>query len=190
MTQFTVHTKQTAPKKSVQTLETAEKAFGFIPNLIGVLAESPAAAKGYLTLSGIFDESSLTATERQVVILTASRYNECHYCMAGHSVIADMQNVPQEVVDAIRNDQSIENVKLEALRQFTTQVVDKRGWVSEEDIQTFLQAGYNKQQIIEVILGVTFKTLSNYVNHVTQTPVDDAFASKTWQPVNGTTRAA
>jgi len=62
--------------------------------------------------------------------------------------------------------------------------------VSEEDIQTFLQAGYNKQQIIEVILGVTFKTLSNYVNHVTQTPVDDAFAAKTWQPINATTRAA
>ncbi len=110
MTQFTVHTKETAPKKSVQTLETAEKAFGFIPNLIGVLAESPAAAKGYLTLSGIFDESSLTATERQVVILTASRYNECHDCMAAHSVVSEMHNVPQQIVDAIRNDQPIVNV--------------------------------------------------------------------------------
>jgi len=190
MTQFTVHTKQTAPNNSVPVLETAEKAYGFIPNLIAVLAESPAAAKGYLTLSDIFDGSSLTAAERQVVILTANRYNECHYCMAAHSVVAEMQNVPQQVVDAIRDDLPIENVKLEALRQFTIRVVDQRGWVSEVDIHAFLQAGYNQQQIIEVILGVSLKTLSNYLNHISQTPIDDAFANKTWQPVNGTTRAA
>ncbi len=190
MTQFTVHTKQTAPDNSVPVLETAEKAYGFIPNLLAVLAESPAAAKGYLTLSGIFDESSLTAVERQVVILTASRYNECHYCMASHTVVAGMQNVPQQAIEAIRNDQPIENVKLEALRQFTTRIVDQRGWVSDENIQEFTQAGYAQQQIIEVILGVSLKTLSNYVDHISQTPLDDAFAKKTWQPVNGATRVA
>ena len=190
MTQFTVHTKQTAPINSVPVLESAEKAFGFIPNLIAVLAESPAAAKGYLTLADIFDETSLTAAERQVIILTASRYNECHYCMAAHTVVAEMQNVSQQAIDAIRNDQPIENVKLEALRRFTTRVVDQRGWVSEEDIQAFLQAGYNKQQIIEVILGVSLKTISNYVNHISQTPVDEAFAAKTWQPVKDASRVA
>lgn len=179
-TKFTIHTKETAPETSVALLHGTEKAFGFIPNLVGMMAESPAVAKGYLNIAQIFDETSFSPTQRQVVILTASLYNECHYCMAAHSVIAEMQKVPQDVVDAIRNDEPIADVKLEALRQFTIQVVDKRGWVSNDDIQAFIDAGYTKQQILEVILGVSFKTLSNYVNHITDTPVDTAFAKKAW----------
>ena len=179
-TKFTIHTKETASEKSVVLLQGAEKNIGFIPNLIGMMAESPAVTKGYLNISQVFDETSFSPTERQVVILAASRYNECHYCMAAHSVIADMQKVPQDVVDAIRNDHPIADTKLEALRKFTTQVVDQRGFVSDEEIQEFVDAGYTRQHILEVILGVTFKTLSNYVNHITDTPVDNAFTRKAW----------
>lgn len=179
-TKFIVHTKETAPENSLVLLQDAEKAFRFVPNLIGMMAESPALTKGYLSIAQIFDETSFSPTQRQVIILTASRYNQCHYCMAAHSVIAEMQKVPQDVVDAIRNDNPIADVKLEALRKFTTQVVDKRGWVSNEEIQAFVDAGYARQQILEVILGISFKTLSNYVNHITNTPVDTAFAKKAW----------
>lgn len=182
MTNFAVHTKQTAPEKSVALLESVEKAFGFVPNLIGTMAESPAAAKGYLTIGEIFDETSFSRTERQVVILAASRYNECHYCMAAHSVVAEMQKVPDDVIEAIRADRPITDPKLEALRAFTTAVVDKRGWVSDHDIEAFLEAGYTKEQILEVILGVSMKTLSNYVNHIAHTPLDTAFAGKAWAP--------
>ncbi len=180
MTQFTVHTKETAPKQSQKILETTEKAFGFIPNLVAVLAESPAGVKGYRTLMGIFDESSLTPTEKQIVLLAVSRYNECHYCVAAHTVIADMQKVPQVVTNAIRNDLPIADNKLEALRVFTTKVVDKRGWVNKEDIQAFLNSSYSRQQLIEVIMGVALKTYSNYFNHIAEIPVDDAFASRDW----------
>ena len=180
MLNFAVHTKETAPEKSVALLEGAEKSFGFVPNLIGTMAESPAATKGYLTIGQIFDETSFSPTERQLVILSASRYNECHYCMAAHSVVAEMQKVPADVIEAIRSDRAIADPKLEALRAFTTAVVDKRGWVSEGDIGAFLEAGYAKEQILEVILGVSMKTLSNYVNHIAQTPLDTAFAGKAW----------
>ena len=180
MTQFTIHTKETAPKESLEILETTEKAYGFIPNLVAVLAESPAGVKGYRTLMDIFDESSFMPTERQVVLLAVSRYNECHYCVAAHSVIADMQKVPQDVIDAIRNDLPIADYKLEALRIFTTKVVDQRGWVSKEDIQAFLDSSYTRQQLIEVIMGVSLKTYSNYLNHIAEIPVDDAFATRAW----------
>ena len=182
MTQFTVHTKQTAPANSVPVLESVEKAYGFIPNLMGVLANSPAAVKAYLSLGGIFDESSFTPTERQIVILATSRFNECDYCIAAHSTVAEMQKVPQQVVDAIRDDRPIDDVKLEALRQFTTTVVERRGWVDDDQVQAFTRAGYDNQHIIEVILGVSLKTLSNYVNHISETPVDSAFAAKSWKP--------
>ncbi len=183
MTNFTVHTLETAPEHSIASLQRAEKDWGFVPNLIGVLAESPAAAEAYLALSQIFDKSSLSPTERQVAILAISRYNECDYCMAAHSVIASMQAVPADVIQAIRDDQPIADTKLETLRTFATTVVDKRGWVSDEDVLAFLSAGYTQAQILEVIVAASLKTLSNYANHLVETPLDDAFSSRAWQPL-------
>ena len=184
MSNFNIHTKETAQTESAELLGNAEKAFGFIPNLLGVFAESPAALKAYLTIGQIFDESSFSPTERQLVILAASRFNECRYCIAAHSVVANLQKVPADVIEAIRNDQPIADSKLEALRTFTTAVVEKRGWVTESDTAAFLAAGYSKAQILEVILGISFKTLSNYANHIADTPLDDAFAAKAWAPVS------
>ena len=181
MTNFNVHTIDTAPEPSRPLLEGAQKAFGFVPNLIGVLAESPAVAEAYLTLTRIFDKSSLSTTERQVAILAISRYNECEYCVGAHSVIASMQRVPADVIHAIRDDQPIADAKLEALRVFTTAMTDKRGWLAEDDVSAFLAAGYSKAQILEIVLATSLKTLSNYANHLAKTPLDDAFTSQAWQ---------
>ena len=188
MTNLNIHTKETAPQKSAELLAGVEKKYGFIPNLMGVFAESPATLKGYLAIGKIFDESSFSPTERQLVILTASRINECRYCVAAHSAVAGMQNVPADVIEAVRSDQPIADGKLQALRAFTATVVENRGWVSEDETAAFLAAGYTKAQILEVILGLSFKTLSNFVNHIAETPLDDAFTSQAWAPV--TTRLA
>ena len=88
MSQFKVHTIDTAPVESVPFLQSAQQSMGFVPNLIGVLAESPAAVEAYLTLMSIFEKSSLTPVEQQVAILAISRTNECDYCIAAHSVVA------------------------------------------------------------------------------------------------------
>lgn len=180
MNPFKVHGTASAPGKSAALLKQAETAFGFVPNLLGTFAEAPVTLEGYMTLSQLFDGTSFDATERQVVLLSISRYNECHYCLAAHTVIAGMQNVPRDVVDAIRDGQEIDDERLEALRRFTTIVVDKRGWVDEIDIHRFEQAGFSRQQVLEVILGVAFKTISNYTNHIAATPLDDAFAAEAW----------
>lgn len=181
MNSFTVHSQDTAPTGSAERLAQTEKAFGFVPNLIGTFAESPATLEGYQALSGILDRSSLSATEKQVVLLATSRYNECHYCVAAHTVIAGLEQVPREVVDAIREDRPLGDSRLEALRQFTTDVVDKRGWVDADAVARFRRAGYGNQQVLEVILGVSLKTISNYTNHIAKTPVDDAFSAEVWR---------
>ncbi len=188
MSNFEIHTTETAQVAAADLLGGIEKAIGFIPNLYGVFAESPAALKAYIELGKTFDESSFSATERQLVILTASRLNDCRYCMAAHSVVAGMQNVPDNVIEALRNDQPIADARLQALRLFTTAVVEKRGWVSESDTAAFFYAGYSKGQVLEVILGVAFKTLSNYTNHIADTPLDPWFSAKAWSP--DTTRKA
>lgn len=180
---FDVHTIDTVQADAAEMLGNIEKAYGFIPNLYGIFAESPTALKAYMTIGKIFDESSFSATERQLIILATSRYNECDYCMAAHTIVAGMQKVPTDVIEAIRDDRPISDSRLEALRTFTTTVVDKRGWLAEEDVVAFLAAGFTKAQILEVILGVSFKTLSNYTNHIADTSVDPAFHAGAWTPV-------
>ena len=183
MSQFEVHTKETAAVKSAELLLEAERSIGFVPNLLGVFAESPAILQAYLTIGKIFEESALSPTERQIVLLAVSRFNESHYCVASHSAIAEAQKVPPDVVLAIRNDEPIADSRLEALRVFATAVVENHGWISDEDVDEFLAAGYSKAQILDVILGISFKILSNYTNHIADTPLDDAFAAKAWAPI-------
>lgn len=183
MSLFKVHTKESAPEKALPALETAEAMFGFVPNLLGVMATSPALAEAYLALSEIFEKSTaLTPTERQIVLLTVSRYHECHYCLAAHSVVADMQSIPAEITQAIRNDRPIPDSKLEALRTLVTALVDHRGAISELEIKPFLAAGYQPVHLMDVMVGVGQKTLSNYTNHLAETPLDSAFENRAWVP--------
>jgi len=180
MTQFSLHTIETAPSASVRQLAAIQKNFGFIPNLAGVLAEAPAALESYFSLGALFDKTSLSATERQVVLLTASRENRCHYCLAAHSVVALMQSVPEPVIESIRNDDRIADARLEALRRFTTAIVRKRGMLDPKDLEAFFGAGYSRAHVLEVIVGVAMKTISSYTNHIADTPLDEAFALAAW----------
>ncbi|MDI1346208.1 MAG: carboxymuconolactone decarboxylase family protein [Pseudolabrys sp.] len=177
---FTVHTIESAPAAAKETLAGAKNGLGFVPNLFGVMSEAPALVKAYATLSGIFDETSLSVTERQVVLLTVSAENNCEYCVAAHSVISGMQKVPVDVVRAIRVGQPIADSKLEALRNFTAAVVNSRGWPKAAEMAAFLSVGYGQQQVLEVVLGVGMKTLSNYANHIAKIPLDQVFASAAW----------
>ena len=189
MTDFKTHTIESAPDGSKPVLEKAGKAMGFIPNLYGLLAESPATLEAYATLGGLFDSSSFNRTERQVVLLTASFENECGYCMAAHSTIAGMQRLPDEVVQALRDGVPLPDARLEALRDFTRRVVRERGRVSEADVRAFLDAGFERAQVLEVLLGVGMKTISNYANHVAKVPVDPAFQANAWVPPGGLSAA-
>lgn len=177
---FDVHPIETAPEASREILASTQKAFGFVPNLLGVMAESPALLRAYRTIGEIFEQTSFTPTERQVVLLTVSYQNDCDYCVAAHSVIAGMQKVPAPVVEALRQGTPLPDAKLEALRRFTAVVVDSRGWPTETDLAAFLSAGYTRAQVLDVVLGVGMKTLSNYTNHIGGTPLDDAFAPDAW----------
>lgn len=175
-----VHTSQSAPAGSRPLLDAAKKNFGFVPNLLGMMSSAPALLEGYLALSGIFDKTSLSPTERQIVLLAVSYENRCDYCMAAHTAIAGMQKVDPNVIGSLREGQPIRDSKLQALRAFTVEVVHKRGWPSNDTLAGFLAAGYSQTQALEVVLGVGVKTLSNYANHLASTPLDEAFAPAKW----------
>lgn len=183
MKTFNIYNEETAPEGSRELLRGAKNKLGFIPNLYGIMSESPATLKAYASLSDNFENSSFSPTEKQIVLLTTSSINKCHYCMAVHSTIGQMFKVPEDVIQSLRNNKPINDSKLEALRQFAHAVTEKRGWVEDYEINAFLEAGYSNAQVLEVIVGVAQKTLSNYINHIVKTPLDNAFEKNKWESV-------
>jgi uncharacterized peroxidase-related enzyme len=182
MSQFTIHSIQTAPAAALTLLEGSLKKYGFVPNLHGGLAEAPAALEAYIELTALFDKTSLSPIERQVVLLAVSIENQCTYCVAAHSMIAKrMVKADPAIVNALRNCAPLPDVKLDVLATFARAVVKNRGMVCGKTLDNFIAAGYTRSQALEVVLGVAFKTLSNYTNHIIDPPLDTAFQAEAWE---------
>lgn len=175
-------TIENADAISSKILENTKRAMGMIPNMYSTMANNPALLEGYSSAYKTFRENAgFTPPEQEVVFLSIAYENNCDYCMAAHSFVADkMSKVPVDVTDAIRNNTEIPDSKLKALSVFSRQMVAKRGLPSQEDINSFFNAGYDENNILGVITGIGIKTMSNYFNHVFNTPIDDAFKGRTW----------
>lgn len=180
MTNFPLHTEETAPADAKPMLANSKAAFGFIPGLHAVMAEAPGLLEAYQRVHELFSNSSFDADELTVVWQTVNVENECHYCVPAHTGIAKSMSVDDAITDALRNGTPLPNAHLEALRTFTLQVVRQRGVLSHEEVQTFLDAGFTKRQILEVVLGYSQKIMSNYTNHLAETPVDSVFEKFAW----------
>ncbi len=168
--------EQNAPDRAAATLKQVRSKMGFIPNMLGVMAHAPAVLESYLALAGKYETVSLDPTERQLVLLAVSQRNGCDYCLAAHGTIARQQGVDEAVIAAAREGRPLDDPKLEALRRFAEAVVATDGRPGRDGLDAFLAAGYTEAQALEVVLGVAFKTLSNYTNHLTDPAIDEAFA--------------
>jgi AhpD family alkylhydroperoxidase len=177
---FPIYTTDTAPEESKVALAHAKETFGFIPNLEGVFAQAPSLLKGSMALWDLFEATSFTPVEQQVIYLTANYEHECHYCMAAHSGLAKMIGMSADDIQALRDGRLLSDPKLQALRQFTQRLIQARGWLDDSEIEAFLAAGYTQQQVLEVILGIAIKILHNYTNHIAKTPLDKPFQPYVW----------
>lgn len=182
MADFAVYDEETAPEQARPMLAGTRRRLGFVSTLAGVMAESPELLAGYNALFEKFQASSLPASAKQVVLITASMVNECAYCVAAHSTIARQGDLDSDTVAALRAGKPLDDPALEAVRTFTNTVVEGRGWVDGEQVDAFLAAGYTRRHVLDVILGVGVKTLSNYTNHIAATPLDPAWAVQKWTP--------
>ncbi|AHG72315.1 Macrophage infectivity potentiator protein [Mannheimia sp. USDA-ARS-USMARC-1261] len=174
MSKFQIHTIESAPEAAQEALKAVQQANGFIPNLIGVLANAPTALETYRTIGGINGRNSLTAEEREVVQITAAVVNGCGFCVAGHTKIAlKLLKMPEEVVNALRAISRIDSDdKLDTLARFTLAVMLQKAKLTEAQLNEFFAVGYNQQNAIDVILGVSLATLCNYVNNIAETPIN------------------
>lgn len=179
---YEIKTAENAPENSKASLAAAKKAYGFSPNVLGLMANHPALLNNYWEGSATLAENStLTVAEQQIAFLSASYENNCHYCMAAHTSIGQMHKIDQDVLDALRAGTTIPDARLEALNQYVKATTIKRGRVSDEDINAFLSAGFTQENVLEVITIVSLKVMTNYINYLSKTPVDAAFSANVWE---------
>ena len=174
LSKFQIHTIESAPEASQEALKIVQQNNGFIPNLIGVLANAPTALETYRTVGAINQRNSLTPTEREVVQITAAVSNGCDFCVAGHTAISIKQiKMPDDVLQALRKTSPItSDAKLDTLARFTLAVINTKGKVGEQLLNEFLNAGYTTQNALDVVLGVSLASLGNYANNLAQTPIN------------------
>jgi uncharacterized peroxidase-related enzyme len=177
---FPIHTPESAPESSKPWLEQTQRSFGMIPNLEAVMASAPTLLQAYSSLWSLFDETSLSPVERQVVYQTVNFENGCEYCVPWHSLLSEQAGMSDSDIDALRDGRAVTDTRLEALRNFTRTLLLQRGKLAEADLDAFLAAGFQPQQALEVILGIAIKTMSNYTNSIAGTPLDQAVAKRRW----------
>lgn len=176
---FDLYTIETAPADSRAVLESVNQSFGFVPNLMAVMAESPALLTGYAQTQGALSTMGvLTPQENNLVQIAISRENECQYCLNGHSMIGEnMLGQDGAEVGNLRKGYRLADAKHEALRAFAVEVYQSKGRVSDESLEAFLAAGYTRRHALDVVAGVGAKVMSNLTNQLAQTPLDEPIKS-------------
>lgn len=164
----------------------AEALFGFVPNLFRSLAQAPATGHALATLYPMAGDTSFSPNEQQVVYQASNVVNGCHYCVPAHTVTSRAAGMPEADIQKLRNGEPLDDPKLEALRTFSVKMTRDRGVVSEAEFKAFLEAGWTRQNALEVVLLIAIKTITNYANHLTGVSLDEKFAAEAWEPATTT----
>jgi alkylhydroperoxidase family enzyme len=181
MPNYLIHTIATAPENSKPGLEQLQHVFGVIPNIVAAIANSP---KLINSLVGVFQQvhsSSLTEQETQIVLLTDAVANSSTYAVAFHTTLALQQGVSPEQTDAIRDRRAPADKRFAALSTLAKTMIEKRGHLSEQELDSFIAAGFTKEQVLEVIAIVAASTITNYAGTITNPPLEDPFRQHAWQ---------
>lgn len=183
MIELPLHDLESAPEASRQRVAELQVSRGRIGNMYAVLANSPALLEGYMTLSEqLLQHGALTPEEQTIVMLTASRENGCRYCVPVYSRNATRLGLDPDVIRAVRNGEAIDDARLAALRDFTTVLIERRGRVDDEQVEAFLDAGFDQAQLLEVIGGVAVKTITNYLTQFVDVPLEEGLSDFVWDP--------
>lgn len=182
MARLQILTPDTAPEAARPLLEKSQRSMGFLPNFMAMLAQAPAALEAYMTVTGLNMRTSLTPGEREVVQLVAGTTHGCHFCVAAHTPAAlHKGKIPQPVVDALRAGQTLPDAHLESLARFARSVIATRGDVPDAELQAFRDAGFTDAQALEVVLGISLATLSNFSNNLAHTPLNPQLEAFAWE---------
>ncbi|WP_074408331.1 MULTISPECIES: carboxymuconolactone decarboxylase family protein [Aquimarina] len=170
MSTFNVPTREEVNAGNQAIFDNLNKALGFVPNLYATYAHSDTALENYLNFSNA--KTSLSAKEKEVVNLAVSQVNDCIYCLSAHTAIGKMNGFTDEQILELRAGRASFDTKLNALAGLAKNITENRGRANQGVVNNFLNAGYSKGNLIDTIVLVGDKTISNYIHSTTQVPVD------------------
>ena len=182
MTRFSINTLQSAPDSSKPALQQLQAAFGMIPNIAGVMSNSPVLINSLVGLFGNVHGGGFTEGQVQILLLTNAVTNECAWAVAFHSALGLKAGLSHADVKAIRERRLPEDSKHAALSLLARTLIQKRGRLDDRDIDHFVSAGFTKELALEVIAAVAASTITNYTGSVTQIPLEEAFLAHAWVP--------
>ena len=170
MSTFNVPKRDEVSSQNQAIFDNLENAFGFVPNLYATYAHSENALGNYLALSGA--KTSLNAKQKEVVNLAVSQVNNCIYCLSAHTAIGKMNGFTEEQILELRAGYASFDTKLDALARLARNITENRGATDNAVIENFLNAGWTKENLVDTIVLVGDKTISNYLHSTTKVPVD------------------
>lgn len=177
---FTVHTIESAPEASKPMLQRMRQKFGFLPNIMGTMAENPTLLNGFAAAFGSFHSGSFNEAEKQVLLLTNAIFLKCPWTIAAHSTFALEDGLSESDVRALREGKLPRDRKYAALSQLTKSLMEKKGRVTETEIENFTSAGYSRTQIFEAVLCTGISTITASTANLADTPIDDRFKAQAW----------
>ena len=180
MTNFPVHTLDSAPEDSRQALQSLHAAFAMIPNIAGAMTTSPVLISSLVGIFGNVHGGSFTEPQIQTVLLTDAVVNACTWAVAFHTALGLKAGLKSVDVQAIREGRLPEDGKLAALSALARKMIETRGRVADPDIDRFIAAGFAKEHALEVIAIVAASTITNYTGSITKTPLEAAFREHAW----------
>ena len=175
MKTFLVPTREQVSPANQVLFDSLTKAIGSVPNLFAVFAHSENALGTYLALSNA--KTSLRAKEKEIINLVVSQVNSCEYCLAAHTAISKMQGFTDEQILEIRRASISFDSKFDALAKLAKSIAENKGHADEQLVENFYAAGYNEGSLIDVVMVVGDKTITNYIYALTAIPIDFPKAS-------------
>jgi AhpD family alkylhydroperoxidase len=177
---FPVHTIASAPEQSRPSLEMLQGAFGMIPNIAGAMSTSPVLIGSLVALFQKVHGGHYSEAQIQILLLTNAVTNACAWAVAFHTVLALEAGIEPADVQAIRERRLPLNPTSAALSMLARTLIEKRGRLEELDVSRFLQAGFDRAHLLEVIAVVAASTITNYTGNITQPPLEAAFEAHAW----------
>ena len=167
---ITVPTRDQVSPANQALFDNLKKGLGMVPNLYATLALSEHALGNYLAFQNA--RSSLSAQAREVINLVVSQVNSCQYCLSAHTVIGGMVGFTPEQIIEIRRGGASFDPRLDALAKLVKNIASERGHADPARVQAFLDAGWTQENLVDTIVVIGDKTVTNYLHGTTQVPVD------------------
>lgn len=170
MSNFNVPSREEVSVNNQAIFDNLKKGVGFVPNIYAAMGHSENALGSYLQFSGA--ATSLSKKEKEAVDLAVSQLNGCRYCQSAHTAIGKMNGFTDDQIIELRKGGASWDKKINVLAQTAQRIAATNGKIGIEALASFYEAGYTKENLVDLIVAIGIITITNLFHNVTDVPID------------------